>query len=173
MFNFPTALGDCALEWDADGITRVHMPDSSRSRGSGPPIQPRPPIEPPAHVREAAELIARLLAGEPVDLGGIRVSHDERVEPFARRVYAATRAVGPGETTSYGEVARTLGDPGAARAVGAALGANPTPIIVPCHRVLAADGSLHGFSAPGGIRTKRRLLEIEGAPGFAQQPLFV
>lgn len=167
MFSFPTALGDCALEWDADGITRVRLPRASSARA-----QTNPAVDPPAHVRHAAELIIRLLAGERVDLRGIRVSHDERVEPFARRVYAATRELGPGETTSYGEIARGLGDPGAARAVGAALGANPTPLIVPCHRVLAADGSLHGFSAPGGIRTKQQLLEIEGAPGFTQQPLF-
>lgn len=168
MFSFPTALGDCALEWDADGITRVHLP-----RTSSTPRRPADPgLDPPAHVRHAAELITRLLAGERADLSEIPVSHDERVEPFARRVFAATRELGPGETTSYGEIARRLGDPGAARAVGAALGANPTPLIVPCHRVLAADGTLHGFSAPGGIRTKRRLLEIEGAPGFTQQPLF-
>jgi methylated-DNA-[protein]-cysteine S-methyltransferase len=168
MYTVKTALGDCALEWDAAGITRVHLPRVPRaSAGAGGQAS-----DPPAHVREAAELIARLLEGERVDLGAIVVSHDDGVEPFARRVYAATRQVGPGETTTYGEIARALGDPGAARAVGAALGANPTPIIVPCHRVLAADGSLHGFSAPGGITTKRRMLEIESAPGFTQQPLF-
>jgi methylated-DNA-[protein]-cysteine S-methyltransferase len=166
MFTFTTALGDCALDWDDHGITRVHMPRSSGTR------EPHQPADTPAHVREASELIVRLLAGESVDLRGIAVSHGDRVEEFARRVYAATREVGPGETTTYGEIARGLGDAGAARAVGAALGANPTPIIVPCHRVLAAGGSLHGFSAPGGIRTKRQMLEIEGAPGFTQQPLF-
>jgi methylated-DNA-[protein]-cysteine S-methyltransferase len=166
MFTFTTALGDCALDWDADGITGVHMPRLSGAR------EPHRPLDTPAHVREAAELIVRLLAGESVDLAGISISHGGRVEEFARRVYDATREVGPGETTTYGEIARALGDPSAARAVGAALGANPTPIIVPCHRVLAADGSLHGFSAPGGIRTKRQMLEIEGAPGFTQQALF-
>jgi methylated-DNA-[protein]-cysteine S-methyltransferase len=200
MFSFPTAIGDCALEWDNQGVTRVQLPRVPAARRASahpadrpparaaahPPAHPanhapahladhppaHPADHPPAHIRQAAELIARLLSGEPADLGGIPVSHGERIEPFARRVYAATREIGPGETTSYGEIACRLGDRGAARAVGAALGANPTPIIVPCHRVLAADGSLHGFSAPGGIRTKRRLLEIEGAPGFTQQPLF-
>ena len=87
-------------------------------------------------------------------------------------MYAATRAVGPGSTATYGEIARAIGDPGAARAVGAALGANPFPIVVPCHRVLAAGGALHGFSAPGGVATKRRMLELERVPGFAQQALF-
>jgi methylated-DNA-[protein]-cysteine S-methyltransferase len=109
-----------------------------------------------------------------------RLSHDRHADDpaaipdHARAAAAAiTRLVGPGETTTYGAIARELGDPSAARAVGASLGGNPTPIIVPCHRVLAADGSLHGFSAPGGIVTKRRLLEIELAPGFAQPALFV
>jgi methylated-DNA-[protein]-cysteine S-methyltransferase len=163
MFTFTTDLGDCGLDWDATGITRVHLPGSPAVRGAS--------CAAPAPIREAALLIARLLAGEPVELGAIALSHG-RVEPFARRVHAATREVGPGETTTYGAIARALGEPGAARAVGAALGANPTPILVPCHRVLAADGSLHGFSAPGGLVTKRRMLEIERAPGFTQQPLF-
>ena len=169
MFTFTTALGDCALDWDDHGITRVHMPRRSGTR------EPHRPVDTPAWVRQAAEMITRLLGGESVDMTGIAVSHGDRVDEFARRVYAVTRQVGPGETTTYGEIARALGGPegsGLARAVGAALGSNPTPIIVPCHRVLAADGSLHGFSAPGGIQTKRQMLEIEGAPGFTQQALF-
>jgi len=168
MLSFTTALGDCALEWDETGITRVHMP------GSRDVPRPRP-REAPLAVRRAAGLIAQLLDGEPADLTGIAISHDARIGVHARLVYAATRALAPGQTTTYGEIARRIdpaAGPGAARAVGAALGANPTPIIVPCHRVLAADGSLHGFSAPGGIATKRRMLQIEGAPGFTQQPLF-
>jgi methylated-DNA-[protein]-cysteine S-methyltransferase len=112
-----------------------------------------------------------LLAGERRGL--TRVVLDERgIDPFRRAVFAATRAIGPGSTASYGEIARAIGAPGAARAVGAALGSNPFPIVVPCHRVLAADGALTGFSAPGGIVTKRRMLEIEGAPGFTQEALF-
>jgi methylated-DNA-[protein]-cysteine S-methyltransferase len=78
-------------------------------------------------------------------------------------VYAAARTIPPGSTRSYGDVAALVGEPGSAQAVGQALGRNPVPIVVPCHRVLAADGSLHGFSAPGGLDTKRRMLEIEGA----------
>ncbi len=116
--------------------------------------------------------IVALLDGEPRDLREV-VLDESGLEPFARHVYAATRAIDPGAVATYGEIARAVGDPGAARAVGAALGANPYPVIVPCHRVLAADGALHGFSAPGGITTKRRMLELEGAPGFAQTTLFV
>ena len=100
--------------------------------------------------------------GEPDDLVGIALD-TAGVPEFNRRVYAVTRTVPPGETTSYGAVAARIGEPGAAQAVGRALGQNPFPIVVPCHRVVAADGRLTGFSAPGGIDTKRRMLEIEGA----------
>ena len=94
--------------------------------------------------------------------------------PTRRVVYAATRDIPPGSTRTYGEVARAIGreDFEGARDVGAALASNPFPIIVPCHRVLAANGALHGFSAPGGLETKRRMLELEGAPGYGQQALF-
>ena len=78
----------------------------------------------------------------------------------------------PGTIATYGQIARAIGEPDAARDVGAALARNPTPVIVPCHRVVAANGALHGFSAPGGIETKRRMLQLEGAPGFGQLALF-
>ena len=167
MLRFQTPIGTCAVQWDRAGITRVHLP-RDRALTLAPDADP---AMVPTRVRDAVDAIARLLGGEPVQLTDVALS-GATVEPFARRVYEATRSIGPGETTTYGAIARTLGDPAAARAVGAALGANPFPIVVPCHRVLAADGSLHGFSAPGGIATKRLMLELEGAPGFTQQPLF-
>jgi methylated-DNA-[protein]-cysteine S-methyltransferase len=113
------------------------------------------------------------LAGQPADLRDVPLD-ESAVEAERRAVYAATRDIPPGSTRSYGEVARAMGleDPRAARDVGAALARNPFPIIVPCHRVLAANGTLHGFSAPGGLATKRRMLELEGAPGHGQQALF-
>src|SRR4029453_10295702 len=88
-------------------------------------------------------------------------------------VYAATRAIPAGSTATYGEIARAIGrtNPEAAREVGAALARNPTPIIVPCHRVVGANGKLTGFSAPGGLATKRRMLQLEGAPGYGQECL--
>jgi methylated-DNA-[protein]-cysteine S-methyltransferase len=112
-----------------------------------------------------------VLAGEPRDLRAVPL--DERgLDPFRRAVYAATREIAPGSTRSYGDIARAIGRPDAARDVGAALSRNPFPIIVPCHRVVAASGALTGFSAPGGLETKRRMLELEGAPGHGQQRLF-
>ncbi len=167
MLLFETAIGTCGVTWSEAGLTQVLLP---RTR---PPTGERPTDgnQVPGAVRDAIGAIVALLDGERPGLRDIVL--DERpLDVFRRRVYAATRAVGPGEIATYGEIARTIGAPGAARAVGAALGQNPYPIVVPCHRVLAADGSLHGFSAPGQITTKRRMLEIEGAPGFTQEALF-
>ena len=110
----------------------------------------------------AIERMAAMLAGAPDDLASIPLDMGA-VPEFHRRVYDAARAIPPGRTRSYGEVAELIGERGAAQAVGQALGRNPFPIVVPCHRVLAADGSLRGFSAPGGTDTKRRMLELEGA----------
>ena len=106
-----------------------------------------------------------LLAGEPRDLTGITID-DDRIPEFNRRVYAIARTIPPGATMTYGEIAERLGDKSLAREVGRAMGENPTPIIMPCHRVLAAGGKRGGFSASGGVVTKLRLLTIEGAqPG--------
>jgi methylated-DNA-[protein]-cysteine S-methyltransferase len=117
-------------------------------------------------VQRAIDQITRLLSGERVDLRDVRLDMDALVE-FDRRVYAAAREVPPGRTTTYGTIAKRLGDPALAREVGQALGRNPFAIVVPCHRVVASNGKLGGFSASGGIRTKQRMLTIEGGlPGF-------
>lgn len=103
-----------------------------------------------------------LLRGEPRDLRDLPLELDGLPE-FQRRVYEIARTIPPGSTLSYGELARRMGVPGAARAVGQALGKNPFPIVVPCHRVLAAGGKMGGFSAAGGVSTKARMLRIEKA----------
>ncbi|MBE2315977.1 MGMT family protein [Solirubrobacter sp. CPCC 204708] len=178
MLRFETAIGECALEWSDDGLTHAYLPRSfpldERPRTGGAATSGSPPataVSPPAFVLAAADGIAALFAGEPRDLREVPLDLTG-VEAFAAAVYAATRAVGPGEVCTYGDLARAVGSPGAAQAVGRALGSNPFPIVVPCHRVLSSTGALHGFSAPGGIVTKRRMLEIERAPGFTQQSLF-
>ena len=117
---------------------------------------------PPPFVQHAIEGIVALLTGEARDLTDVRLDL-ESVPSFHQRVYDVARQIKPGTTLSYGEVAARVGEPDSARAVGQALGRNPIPIIVPCHRVLAADGGTGGFSAPGGTATKLRLLAIEGA----------
>lgn len=167
MLVFETAIGTCGLAWSEAGLTEVLLPRSRSLTGE----RCTNDGDVPAAVRQAIGRIVALLEGERPDLRDITL--DERaLDDFRRRVYATTREVGPGQIATYGEIARAVGAPGAARAVGAALGQNPYPIVVPCHRVLAADGSLHGFSAPGGVTTKRRMLELEGAPGFTQEALF-
>jgi methylated-DNA-[protein]-cysteine S-methyltransferase len=169
MVTFDTVLGRCAVRWSDAGITGVLLPGASGR--PGPAYEDGAAV--PPFVRRAIEGMVAVLAGGSPDLGGVPL--DERgLDDLRRAVYAATREIPPGATRSYGEVARAIGrlDPQGARDVGAALAKNPFPIIVPCHRVVAANGALHGFSAPGGLATKRRMLELEGAPGYGQQVLF-
>jgi len=167
--SFDTALGRCAVRWSDAGITGVLLPH--RDGRPGPSIEDG--TEVPPFVRRAIDGMRATMAGEPADLRDVPIDERE-LDDLRRAVYAATRDIPPGHTKSYGEVARAMGRENfeGAREVGAALAKNPFPIIVPCHRVLAANGRLHGFSAPGGLETKRRMLELEGAPGFGQQPLF-
>jgi methylated-DNA-[protein]-cysteine S-methyltransferase len=167
LLAFATALGRCGVRWSDIGITGVLLPSATTN---GRVLLPEP-ADVPADVRHAIEGIRAVLEGKRQDLRDIPLD-DRGIDPFRRLVYAATREIPPGTTATYGQVARAIGQPDAARDVGAALARNPTPVIVPCHRVVAANGALHGFSAPGGIETKRRMLELEGAPGFGQQVLF-
>jgi methylated-DNA-[protein]-cysteine S-methyltransferase len=167
MLLFHTNIGTCGVRWSEAGISEVVMP---RSRGLvGEPFEASSDV--PDGVRDAVAGVVALLDGEQRDLRWVALD-DRHIDAFRRRVYAATREIAPGSTASYGEVARAVDEPRAAREVGVALAQNPFPIIVPCHRVLSAAGALHGFSAPGGIATKRRMLEIERAPGFTQEALF-
>jgi methylated-DNA-[protein]-cysteine S-methyltransferase len=167
MLTFSTGLGVCGVTWTDAGIAGVSLPSARGPRGT----RVEEAVGVPAPVLAAVAGMTALLAGERVDLRDVVVD-ESGVDRFRRAVFAATRAIGPGEIATYGEIARAVGAPGAARAVGAALGGNPCPVVIPCHRVLAADGALTGFSAPGGTVTKRRMLEIEGAPGFRQEALF-
>ena len=126
---------------------------------------------PPPSVQTAIDAIVRLLSGEREDLSHLPVNLSESSE-FERKVYAAASAIPPGETRTYGELAAEIGAPEAAQALGQALGRNPCPIIVPCHRILGADGKSGGFSAPGGASTKLRMLDIEGARRGSEPGLF-
>lgn len=165
---FDTALGTCGIVWTARGIYAVQLPeaDAAATRGRVLSRYPGAREAPPASdIQCAIDGIAALLRGEPADLSGIMIDDADTPE-FNKRVYAVTRAIAPGQTMTYGEIAERLGDKQLARAVGQALGENPVPVIMPCHRVLAAGGRSGGFSASGGVVTKLRLLTIEGAqPG--------
>jgi methylated-DNA-[protein]-cysteine S-methyltransferase len=165
---FETAIGHCGIVWSERGVVGVQLPerseDATRNR-----IRRRFPTAgetaPSGGMRCAIDDIVALLSGEPRDLTHVTIDTDG-VADFNRRVYAIARTIPSGATLSYGEIAERLGDRNLARGVGQALGQNPFPVIVPCHRVLAAGGKVGGFSAPGGVVTKLRLLTIEGAqPG--------
>jgi methylated-DNA-[protein]-cysteine S-methyltransferase len=162
---FETTIGRCAIVWSERGISGVQFPEGSE-QATRNRLQRRFPnahetAAPPAVQHTIAEITA-LLAGERRDLSDA-VLDCAAVPDFNRRVYDVARAIPPGSTLSYGEVAERLGDRGLAREVAQALGQNPFPIIVPCHRVMAAGGKTGGFSAPGGVRTKLKLLSIERA----------
>ncbi len=162
---FDTAVGQCGIAWGARGIVGVQLPERSASATRARMLRRHPSAQempPPPAIRQAIDDIAALLRGEARDLSAIALDM-ESVPPFHQRVYAVARTIPPGATLSYGEIAARLGDRGAARDVGEAMGQNPFPPIVPCHRVVAAGGRVGGFSAAGGITTKLRLLNIEGA----------
>ena len=171
---FDSPIGTCGLAWSSRGIVGLQLPektaDATRKR-----VQRRWPdaveSEPPAGVGRAIERVLGLLKGEAADLTDIPLDLEAAPE-FHRKVYKVARTIPPGRTMTYGEIARRLGVPHESREVGQALGRNPVAIIVPCHRVLGADGKMGGFSATGGVSTKRRMLEIEGAPEVGAGPLF-
>lgn len=116
---------------------------------------------PPIWVGELTDDLRRFAAGEPVDFSDVPLDVDH-LTPFARSVVAACRRIPWGQVRTYGELATICGAPGAARAVGSVMAKNRFPLVVPCHRVLAAGGALGGYSAPDGLRMKRRLLAMEG-----------
>jgi methylated-DNA-[protein]-cysteine S-methyltransferase len=165
---FDTALGVAGIVWTDRGIAGVQLPGADRAatRASlSRRFAGAEEADPTADVQAAIDGIIALLHGEPRDLSDV-VIDDEDTPAFNKRVYAITRKIAPGQTMTYGEIAERLGDKSLARAVGQALGENPYPLVMPCHRVLAAGGKTGGFSASGGVVTKLRLLTIEGAqPG--------
>lgn len=161
--KFETRLGPCALAWNERGISAVFLPDKSpaalarrvRERREGAVER-----EPDARARAAIDAMRALVDDGSADLSEI-VLDLRGVPPFHQRVYEAARKIAPGETRTYGALAESLSSPGASRAVGQAMQKNRFPIVVPCHRVLASDMKLGGFSAEGGVETKLRMLSRE------------
>jgi methylated-DNA-[protein]-cysteine S-methyltransferase len=162
---FDTAIGRCGIVWGARGVTGVQLPMGNeektrvRIRQRHGDIAEAPP---PDDVQRAIEGIVELLAGKPNDLSDVVLDLDG-VPEFNRGVYDIARSIPPGKTLTYGDIAKRLGGVELSRDVGQALGHNPCPIVVPCHRVLAAGGKPGGFSANGGVTTKLKMLAIEGA----------
>lgn len=171
---FDTAIGRCGIAWSERGVVALQLPESSED-ATRKRILRRVPgaaeMPPSPATRRAIDAVKQLLDGEPRDLREIALDM-EGVPDFERRVYEAARTVRPGAVVTYGDIARRLAEPNAAQAVGQALGRNPFAIIVPCHRVVAAGAKLGGFSANGGVATKRRLLAIERSPAAGTPDLF-
>jgi methylated-DNA-[protein]-cysteine S-methyltransferase len=162
---FDTAIGICGIEWGPRGINGVQLPMGSRDKTLARIRQRRGDIVeagPTAQVKAAIGRIVDLLAGKADDLSDIALDLDG-VPAFNRGVYDIARTIPPGKTMTYGEIAKRLGGVELSRDVGQALGRNPCPIVVPCHRVLAAGNKPGGFSARGGVSTKLKMLAIEGA----------
>jgi methylated-DNA-[protein]-cysteine S-methyltransferase len=163
---FDTAIGRCGIAWSARGLVAVQLPEADealteqrlvqRSRSAGA-------AEPPDSMIRLVSDIRCYLAGERVDFSAVPVDFDG-IDPYRRTLYEAMRAIGYGVTTTYGGLAKSLGatDWEGARNVGAAMGKNPVPLVIPCHRVLAAGNRIGGFSAYGGAKTKEKLLALEG-----------
>jgi methylated-DNA-[protein]-cysteine S-methyltransferase len=161
---FDTAIGRCGIAWSERGVLGLQLPERSEMATRTRLMRHCPTAEdatPPKQIQRAIDEIAALMQGEKKSLRAIQLDIS-RVNAFCVRVYETTRAIPPGATRTYGDIARAIGDPDGARAVGQALGRNPFAIIVPCHRVVGANDKLVGFSANGGIRTKLKMLKIEG-----------
>lgn len=159
-----TRIGAIGIAWSGSGVTRVQLPEADReatevllAKGG----RRAPASNPPSFILDLAELLARYAGGERVDFDHLPLDL-ARARPFDLPVWRACRELAWGQAVTYGELTRRLGSPYVATAVGQALGRNPVPIIVPCHRVVAAGGRIGGFSAPGGAATKSRLLTLEG-----------
>lgn len=154
--TFSTPLGTCAIAWSDAGLTRFLLPDPDRGTNDTGAV-------PPPWIEEVIDRVKRHLTGDLQDFSDVRFDFS-RLSEFDRAVLRATLAIKAGCTATYGDIAIATGQTVAAsRAVGSALGANPWPLLIPCHRVLAAGWKLNGFSGPGGVATKSKLLTLEGA----------
>jgi methylated-DNA-[protein]-cysteine S-methyltransferase len=171
---FDTPIGTCSLVWQDGSVVGLRLPEQSAAATRARITRRWPDVQeqtPPAEMQQVIDRVLALLAGEAVDLGDVPLDFGGAPE-FHQRAYAVARTIPPGQTMTYGEIAKRLGAPQESREVGQAMGRNPIAIIMPCHRVLGADGKMGGFSANGGVATKRRILEIEGASAVGAGPLF-
>jgi O-6-methylguanine DNA methyltransferase len=175
---FETPLGTCAIAWSyaensatSPAVTYLQLPEATakltESRIARCTRESHASVPPPP-IAVLIDRVCKHLEGDIQDFRDVPLDL-EGAGSFARRVYEAARQIPTGQTRSYGELARAVGRPAAARAVGQALGKNPVALIIPCHRVLAAGGKPGGFSAHGGRATKARMLAVEGATLFSSR----
>ncbi|MBY0532731.1 MAG: methylated-DNA--[protein]-cysteine S-methyltransferase [Xanthobacteraceae bacterium] len=171
---FDTALGHCGITWTSRGIAGVDLPAGSEEKTRARLKKRFPEAQeagPAPDIQKIVDGVVALIAGEKIDFSDVALDHAPLPE-FSKRVYEIVRTIPIGHTLTYGDIAKKLGDVSLSREVGQAMGRNPTPIIMPCHRVVAASGKTGGFSAPGGIDTKMKLLSIERRHGDHAPTLF-
>lgn len=171
---FDTPIGPCGIVWNARGIAGVQLPEGDAAKTRTRLARRFPEASessPDETIEDVIRRIVALLGGERIDLSDVALDMNHLPE-FNRRVYDIARTIQPGNTMTYGDIAKKLGDVALSRDVGQALGQNPTPIIMPCHRVVAASGKTGGFSAPGGVDTKLKMLSIELARTSKEATLF-
>lgn len=171
---FDTALGPCGIVWTSRGIAGVNLPEGSEEKTRARLKKRFPEAQeaaPHTEIQKIIQDVVALIAGEKIDFSYVTLDHAPLPE-FSRRVYEIVRTIPIGHTLTYGDVAKKLGDVALSREVGQAMGRNPTPVIMPCHRVVAASGKTGGFSAPGGVDTKMKLLSIERRHGSHAPTLF-
>jgi len=171
---FETALGPCGIVWTSRGIAGVDLPAGSEEKTRARLLKRFPEAQeatPSAVIQKIIDEVVALVAGEKIDFSHVVLDHAP-LPDFSKRVYEIVRTIPIGHTLTYGDIAKKLGDVSLAREVGQAMGKNPTPIIMPCHRVVAASGKTGGFSAPGGVDTKMKLLSIERRHGDHAPTLF-
>src|ERR1700731_3380636 len=162
---FDSTVGRCGIAWGGSGILGVQLPEAREIETPRRMLRQYPharDLAPPPMVEIAIDGIAALLRGKPCDFSDV-VLDMSGTPPFNRRVYEYARTIPRGQTMTFAELAKRLGASGAANAVGQAIGRNPFTILVPCHRVLAAEGATDRFGMNGGMISKRRLLSLEGA----------
>lgn len=169
---FETAFGFCGAGWTSEGLARFTLPMAEPAMVTSQITRHLPAsqaAEPEGAMADLVDAARRYFSGSredfshvPIDLAG--------VDPFRRALYAAMRKLAFGETVTYGGLCARAGFPNAARETGMAMGRNPLPLIIPCHRVLAAGGRIGGFSAPGGVATKQKMLALENARSPDAEP---
>jgi methylated-DNA-[protein]-cysteine S-methyltransferase len=171
---FETVIGACGIVWTDRGIAGVNLPEGSDEKTRARVRQRFPDAEeaaPPPEIQKIIRDVIALVTGEKIDFSYVNLDHAP-LPAFSKRVYEIVRVIPIGHTLTYGDIAKKLGDVALSREVGQAMGRNPTPIIMPCHRVVAASGKTGGFSAPGGVDTKMKLLSIERRHGDHAPTLF-
>jgi methylated-DNA-[protein]-cysteine S-methyltransferase len=171
---FPTAIGHCGIVWTSRGIAGFNLPEGSEEKTHARLTKRFPEAKeakPSQEIQKIIDDVIALIAGEKIDFTYVTLDHAPLPE-FSKRVYEIVRTIPIGQTLTYGDVAKRLGDVALSREVGQAMGKNPTPVIMPCHRVVAASGKTGGFSAPGGVDTKMKLLSIERRHGNHAPTLF-